>query len=132
MSVNTIMDELEEIQKKLDRLLAAKSQTGIYHVESETADTKDWVGETKKVFVKEELDMDFKEVLVFNQTEKALLVVKKGHQQWLARQFIKDPLELGYQNGNTYDLELKEKSPTSDKPLGWVTKKWEKFEVFKG
>lgn len=89
----------------------------------------------EKVIVKggnseEIVEQDFSKVTIMNQTELALLVVKNGYKQWLARQFVKDPLKLGYQNGNIYDIKLKEKSDKG-KPIGWITKKWEKFEVFK-
>jgi len=78
----------------------------------------------------EEVEQDFSQVTVMNQTPLALLVVKKGYQQWLARQFIKNPLELGYQNANMYNIELKEKSDKG-KPISWLLKKWKPFEVFK-
>ena len=123
--VGSILTELEKVHEKLDKILIMKPMIAVMD-----APKKVQGSETKEIFTKEELDMDFKEVTVFNQTEKALLVVKKGYQQWLARQFIKDPLSQGYQDGNMYNIELKEKSDAG-KPIGWITKKWEKFEVFK-
>ena len=143
MSVNVLLDEmelvkdalksimllLEQNKEKLDKLLAS----GTF----ERSDSPERVKEIeamdrmveREITVKEELEMDFKGVTVMNQTEKALLVVKKGHQQWLAKQFIKDPL-IEYFAGNVYDVELKEQSDAG-KPINWVSKKWVPFEVYK-
>lgn len=97
-------------------------------IESVKKEFKEFVDNKKEN--KEEVDMDFSQVTVMNQTPLALLVVKQGKQQWLARQFIKNPLKE-YFVPNVYDIVLKEKSDKG-KPIGWITKKWEDFEVFKG
>lgn len=81
--------------------------------------------------MKEEFEQDFSKVTIMNQSDLALLVVKNGYQQWLAKSLVKDKLELGYQNGNMYDVEILETSPKSGKATKWVFKKWEKFKVVK-
>ena len=134
--LGNVLTELEKVQAKLDRLLVQGSDWSTKeHMEVDLKNAKKIVTMSDEVFrkdiaTKEEVDMDFSQVTVMNQSEKALLVVKNGYQQWLARQFIKNPLELGYQNGNMYDIKLKEES-NSGKPISWVTKKWKPFEVFK-
>ena len=74
MSVDQLLVILEEINEKLDQLLARGT------ISKGTINTT----------VKEEVEQDFSKVTVMNQTDKALLVVKNGYQQWLAKQFIKN------------------------------------------
>ena len=81
--------------------------------------------------VQETIEQDFSKVTIMGQSPLALLVVKKGYQQWLAKSLIKDKLELGYQNGNMYDIEILETSPKSGKSTKWVFGKWETFKVVK-
>ena len=79
---------------------------------------------------KEEVEMDFTQVSVNAQTDKALLVVKKGYQQWLAKSLIIGG-GSGYDNGNIYDIKILEISPKSGKSTKWVFKKWEIFKAVK-
>lgn len=135
--IGSILTELEKVQEKLDRLLASGSNKFTVDIVEEPKSVMGHVitytnAEMKEVLKesKEEVDMDFSKVTVMNQTEKALLVVKKGYQQWLAKSLIKGGGE-GYDNGNVYDITILEISPKSNKPTKWVYKKWEPFEVFK-
>ena len=54
------------------------------------------------VEVVEEMIQDFKGVTVMLETDKAYLVVKNGHQKWVA----KSHLTLDYDLGSNVDLEL--------------------------
>ena len=142
--ITSILDGIEEMNGKLDRLLASKINIDPIALEEATApqrtDILKIAKDVKKGFKTvehekepngvEEVEQDFSGVLVMRQTEKGLLVVKKGMQQWLAKSFIKGGGD-GYDNGNTYDVELVEKSPKSGKPVTWLLKKWVKFEVVK-
>ena len=134
-ALKSILILLEENKEKLDRLLASgKAEVWVEPPKRETRihspGFEDYEPEPKKALnTTEEVEQDFSKVTVMNQTDKALLVVKNGYQQWLARQFIKDKLKE-YDNGVLYDIELKEKS-NAGKPISWILKKWVPFEVFK-
>ena len=124
----SVLDELEKVHEKLDRLLA--SEKGIYHLESTTGKREDWVEKPKKeptvieTTETEEVSQDLTQVLLWKETDKAFLAVKNVYQVWIAKSHLEDA--EGYDLGNTYDLKLKEKSK-------WVLKKldWKPFEVFK-
>ena len=107
---------MEEINEKLDKIISMLS-------------------ERSKLVVTQEITndiptMDFTKVTIMGQTEKSLLVVKEGYQQFLARQFIYNP-EEEYIDGRVYSIILKEKSD-QDKPTAWVKSKWTPFVPFKG
>ena len=76
--------------------------------------------------VKEEVLMDLEEVTVMAQTDKSLLVVKKGYQKWVAFSLIING-NPGVENGTFMDgIDLK------DKAEKWFhDKTWEKFKVVK-
>ena len=119
-------EELSENQKKILAMLKPKSQETLKkEIQSEHVSGVDLEKE-----VKEEVEQDFTQVLVTAQSDKALLVVKKGFQQWLAKSLIVGEGN-GYDDGNIYDIEIKEISPKSGKPTKWVFKKWEVFKVVK-
>ena len=130
--ITSILDTIEEMNGKLDRLLASGSNK--FTVDIVEGPKKETIlqspGFENNYKPNEEVDMDFSKVLVMNQTDKALLVVKKGLQQWLAKSLMQGGGD-GYDNGNTYDIAILEISPKSQKPTKWVFKKWEKFEVVK-
>ena len=129
--ITSILDTIEEMNGKLDRLLARpfklveKEEKPKKNIMLHSPGFKDYKPEPKKENTNtEEVEQDLTQVLLFNETEKAFLVVKHGFQVWVAKSHLED--SAGYDLGNTYDLKVKEKSK-------WVLKKldWKPFEVFK-
>ena len=137
-----ILESLEDIHKKLDRLLVKGSVKGFKVVEHEREVVRNSPGfkpyerpkeeetvtdimvDAINTATKEEVSQDLAQVLLFNETPKAFLAVKHGFQVWVAKSHLESA--DGYDLGNTYDLKVKEKSK-------WVLKKlnWKPFEVFK-
>ncbi|GAH49730.1 unnamed protein product, partial [marine sediment metagenome] len=102
-ALKSILEVLEQNKEKLDRLLVMKPMIAVMDspkkepVVIEKTIIKGGTTVPKKD--SEEVDMDFRGVTVMNQTELALLVVKKGYQQWLAMSLIQGG-GTGYDNGN--------------------------------
>ena len=84
--------------------------------------------EEEKIEIQEELLMDLTDVIFMAESSKAVLVVKKGFQKWVAFSLIKEPKEitLGFQ-GNIV-LRIKNENEKTD-PENWFhNKPWEKFK----
>jgi len=132
MSIDLILEELEKIHEKLDRLLASRGEKEPSECHSEIMGVDSSLDNSKPPEVKpkeeptetEEVSQDLAQVLLFKETPKAFLVVKHGFQVWVAKSHLEN--SEGYDLGNTYDLKVKEKSK-------WVLNKldWKPFEVFK-
>ena len=128
MSEETNFDVLNG---KLDKILGLLSERSKEVFEKEVvSEHVSGVNLEDNAETKEEVEMDFTQVSVNAQTDKALLVVKKGYQQWLAKSLIIGG-GSGYDNGNIYDIKILEISPKSGKPTKWVFKKWEIFKAVK-
>lgn len=131
--ITSILDTIEEMNGKLDRLLASggeKEDTTELQTDPEWEKvrqeyhTKLPEPEPKKENTETEGEsMDLTSVVLLKETPKAFLAFKKNMQIWVA----KSHLEGGYDVGNTYDLKVKEKSK-------WILDKldWKPFTVVKG
>ena len=119
--INGVLTELEVINGKLDKItvklegVSTLNLTGKAFHEERNA---------KKENTEEEVSQDLAQVLIFNETGKAYLVLKHGFQVWVAKSHLENA--EGYELGSTCDLKVKEKSK-------WILKKldWKPFEVFK-
>ena len=144
--VGSILSELEEVQKKLDRLLASGSEKDLVSLKenilvpdlhrgppnSKLPETiyhspgfDDYKQEPKKEnTTTEAVEQDLAGVLLIKETEKAFLIVKHGFQVWMAKSHLES--SEGFDLGNTYDLKVKDKSK-------WILKKleWKPFAVVK-
>ena len=146
MSIDVILEELEKIHEKLDRLLASRidfdSPERITEIEAmdrmierdtkkgplrrvHSPGFKDY--ELPEIAMTEEIIMDLKDVQCIATTEKAILVTKKGYQKWIPISQISENTKAIEEGDFLEDIELNEKAKN------WIPDKpWDKFEVFKG
>ena len=116
--MNTILEKLDKMDEKLDEIKK----------KLETLSTVNIKGDAFHKEEKEYFEQDFTKVIVLGETDKSWYIMKDGKQMYLAKQFIKDP--INYDLGAAYDITLKEKSDNG-KPLGWVKEKWETYKAVK-
>lgn len=135
MSINEyegILTSLEEIHKKLDKLLASGSNwsTKEHMIEDlknaeKIVTMSDEEFRKKEITMKEEVecDKDLSGVVLLKETPKAFLAFKENMQVWVA----KSHLVGDYIVGNGCDLKVKEGSK-------WILDKleWKPFTVVKG
>ena len=85
--------------------------------------------EVPELHIEEEVLQDLETIVVMAKTDKAILVVKNGHQKWVPLSFISEEQKIeekGFTIGSIYDIKL-----LDDK--GWILDKgWEKYVPQKG
>ena len=134
MSIDVILEELEKIHEKLDRLLAKGSDWSTKeHMVIDLENAEKIIKEGRKDFpipaedsVTEEVIMDLTDVQCIATTEKAILVTKKGYQKWIPLSQMSPNTKTIGEGDFLEDIELTENAKK------WIPDKpWDKFEVYK-
>ena len=120
-----IADGIEQLVEQGRILKDAKAISSVLQAED-----KQFTKETLEIA--EEVIMDLNDVQVIVQTEKALLVTKKGFQKWIPKSFIEEPKIVADSFYGNIIIRTEKKGEEKNAPDDWFhKKKWDKLQVVK-